>query len=64
MTEDEGTTPRPSLCHGRRILPFGYHCEWLPCPWLWDDEPCPLRLADDDPNPEDASDIYPHGVAP
>jgi hypothetical protein len=43
----------PSLCHGRRIFPFGYECHWLHCPVLWDDELCIFRLEDDDPNPDD-----------
>ena len=45
----------PSACRGRRVYgqDYLYDCEWLLCPILYGDELCPLRLSDDDPNPDD-----------
>jgi hypothetical protein len=48
---------RPSLCRGRRVYgqDYQFDCDWLLCPVLYADDWCALRLADDDPNPNDES---------
>jgi hypothetical protein len=55
MTPTTDPVIRPSLCHGRRVYGqnYLYDCEWLHCPILWADDRCPMRLPDDDPNPDD-----------